>query len=111
MKKQVLDKMICLEINRSQTSCLLFMYLNAVSRLKKECLERGEDALIPKPPGPKKGSHVHNKTPDWIEDLVVKVEKKNHSSGPEDLADKIFDEYGIKIHQSTVYRILKRKKD
>ena len=110
MKKQVLAKMIYREINRSQAAGLLSMHPKAVSRLKKEYLVRGEDALIPKPPGPKKGSSVHNKTADWIEDLVIEVERKNHNSGPKGLADKLFDEYGVKIDQTTVYRILKRKK-
>jgi len=110
MKKQVLDKMIFREITRSQAAELLSMHPNAVSRLKKDYVEKGEDALVPKPPGPKKGSSVYNKTPDWIEDLVVKVEKNNYNSGPEDLADKLLDEHGIKIDQTTVYRILKRKK-
>jgi len=35
MKKQVLDKMIYREINRSQAAGLLSMHPNAVSRLKK----------------------------------------------------------------------------
>ncbi len=110
MKKQVLDKMICGEINRVQAAQLLSMHPNTVSRLKKEYIERGEEALIPKQPGPRKGSNIHNKTPDWVEDLVVKIERENHNSGPEDLADKLLDKHGVKINQSTVYRILKRKK-
>jgi hypothetical protein len=75
MKKQVLDKMIYHEINRAQAAQLSSMHPNAVSRLKKECSERGEDALIPKPPGPKKGSGIQNKTLDWIEGLIGRCSK------------------------------------
>jgi transposase InsO family protein len=110
MKKRLLDKLINKELQRSQVAGLLSMHPNSVSRLKKDYLEYGEDILIPEPPGPKKGSLTHNRTPDWIEDIVVSLAKAHMDEGPIDIADRVYKGYGININQTTIWRILKRKR-
>jgi transposase len=110
MKKQLLDKLISHELTRTQVANLLQMHPNAVSRLKKRYIEFGVEALYPQKPGPKNGDHIHNKTPNFISNIIVELAKNNHNLSPVLLSEEVLDRYGISIHQSTVWRILKRKK-
>jgi len=109
MKKQVLDKLICKSINRDQAASFLSMHSNAVSRLKKRYIEHGADILMPKKSGPKDGE-AHNRTPNWVENIVVEFAIKRPSLGPLPLSEEILDTYGIKLDQVTIWRILTRKK-
>ena len=109
MKKQVLDKLIARELTRDQAASLMQMHSNAVSRLKKRYIEHGVDVLMPKKPGPRNGE-THNRTPDWIEDIVTQFAIKRPSLGPLPLSEEISDKYGIDLNQATVWRILTRKK-
>ena len=110
MKKQVLDRLIARELTRDQAVGLLSMHPNSVSRLKSNYLEHGEAVLVPAPPGPKKGAITHNRTPEWIENIVAQLGYKRADLGPIALADEVFNRYGIRIEQTTVWRILTRKK-
>ena len=110
MKKQVLDKLIVRELNRSQAANFFSMHPNAVSRLKKRYLEHGEKVLIPEKPGPKNTDNIHNRTPDWAADIVANLAIKRPDLGPQPLADELLDSYGIALDQTTIWRILKRKK-
>ena len=109
MKKELLDRLINRQLTRSQVANLMSMHPNAVSRLKKRYLEQGEEALIPKKPGPKQGK-THNRTPDFIEEIVINLALKHPNLGPLPLSEKILERYGINLDQSTVWRILTRKK-
>lgn len=110
MKKQVLDKLIARDISRGQAASFLSMHPNAVSRLKTRYLEQGREALFPEKPGPKNVENIHNRTPEWIEDIVVNLAIQCPELGPIPLSEEIFDSYGIDLDQTTVWRILTRKK-
>jgi len=110
MKKRLLDKLINKEMTRKQVAGLLSIHPGSVSRLKKNYIDYGEEVLIPEPPGPKKGSITHNRTPKWIEDIIIKLATDNLDKGPIDLAQLFYDDYNINIDQTTVWRILKRRK-
>ena len=110
MKKQLLDRLIAHQLNRSQVANLMKMHPNAVSRLKKKYIDLGLDALIPKKPGPKNGDHIYNKTPAWVEDIIVNLAKNRIDLSPILLSEELFDQYGLNINQTTVWRILKRRK-
>lgn len=109
MKKTILDQCIAQQSKCKDGAKLLQMHEKSFSRLKRHYLEKGESALMPKKPGPKKGS-APNKTPDWIEDLVVKIAHDHCDLGPVNLKEELADQYHIVLDQATVYRILKRKK-
>jgi transposase InsO family protein len=64
--------------------------------------------LIPKKSGPKTGT-AWNRTPEVIEDQVVEIAESNPFKGPDWISDELF-EVGINLEQTTVYRILKRRK-
>lgn len=109
LKKTILDKYIAKEMTRKDAGHILKMHPNAVSRLKKNYLEHGIPALVPKKPGPKSGSVTHNRTTEEVEDVVIALALTHRHLGPEPLADRLYDAYGIVLNQTTVWRILKRK--
>jgi len=110
MKKQVLDKFNLRELTRDQAANLLQMHPNAVSRLNKRFLESGVEALMPEKPGPKSVENIHNRTPEWVEGMVVQLAINRPDLGPEPLSEELEETRGIKIDQTTIWRILKRKK-
>jgi len=110
MKKQILDNLIERKLNRKQAAGLMQMHPNAVSRLKKRYIEFGVDVLIPEKPGPKNVENVHNKTPVWVEDMVKLLAIRRPDLGPFPLSEELLDKFGIDLDQTTVWRILKRKK-
>jgi transposase InsO family protein len=110
MKESILKKYIQKSIDRTQTANMLHMHPNAVSRLTSRYKKEGRNVLIPQKPGPKSYRPIHNKTPTQIQDIVIHIALTNRHKGPLGIAEQLFDEYGIKRDQSTIYRILKREK-
>ena len=110
LKKNVLDKHIKKEITRKDAGLLLQMHPNAVSRLKKRYVEHGVTALMPRKPGPKKGTKVHNRTSEEVEDIVVALALKKPHLGPVPLSEELLDDHRIEVDETTVWRILKRRK-
>lgn len=89
---------------------ILQMHAKALSRLKRRYLEFGDVALLGRKPGPKTYRPPRNKTGEGIEDLVVGLAQAHPNQGTQPLADRLLDEYGIDKDQSTLWRILKRRK-
>jgi transposase len=109
MKKKILDKCIKKEMKCKEGAKLFKMHPKAFSRLKRRYIEEGKEALIPKKPVPKKFTPV-NRTPKKVSDIVVIVAEDNMDLGPVPLADRLEEKFKIKIHPTTVWRILKREK-
>ncbi len=105
-----MDKFIAREITRNQAASLLQMHPNAVSRPKSRYQKYGVESLIPKKLGPKDYVIPKNRTPKWIEDIIVNLAIKRPDLGPQPLAEELWDKYGIDLDQTTVWRILKRRK-
>ena len=108
MKKQVLDSCIDKQLLCKEGAKLLSMHPKAFLRLKARYIKDGEAVLIPQKTGPK-GSPI-NRTADWIENIVIELAYNNRRLGPVELADKLYEQYGVKKDQSTIYRILRRKR-
>jgi len=106
MKKGILDKCINKQMKCHAGAKLLAMHPKSFSRLKKEYLEHGEAVLYPKKTGPKKGSPP-NKTSHHLEHLICETAKLNPRATIIAIAD-YFSGLGLKLHPTTVYRILKR---
>ena len=93
-----------------EASKILNIHPKSFSRIKKGYNDYGIDFLVPKKPGPKKGrTIVHNRTPKEVEDLVAAYGVKYPNMGPIGLADKLLENHNITIHDTTVWRILKRR--
>ena len=110
MKKEVLDSCINKKIKCLEGAKLLKMHPKSFSRLKKNYIEKGDSVLIPKRPGPKNGFIAGNRTPLWIEDIICKLARKHTNESPNELSEILLAKYSIKLDQSTIYRILKRRR-
>lgn len=108
MKRNILESCIKREMKCKDGAKLLIMHPKAFSRLKKRFINEGPQILMPAKPGPKNLS-APNKTPQYIEDLVVKLGLEHRNLGPVLLAEALEDLYQLKIDQTTVWRILKRR--
>ena len=110
MKKSILEACISRQMKCKDGAKALSMHSKSFSRLKKRYIEYGENILVPRKSGPKPGKPPKNKTSKWLEDMVCNIAREKRNSGPVELSDHFHDLYGIKIDQSTVYRILRRRK-
>ena len=88
------DVMFALDISRQ-----------TVSKWLAQFRAEGEAGLAPKKSGPK-GGEAWNRTPEEIENVVMTLAEDHPFKGPDWLADEL----PFTIDQSTVYRILKRRK-
>lgn len=109
MKKEILEKCIRKQMLCKEGAKLFKMHPKSFSRLKKRYEEEGESVLVPKKPGPKKFT-PKNRTPERITKIVVIVAEDNLNFGPVPLADLLEEKFKIKLHPTTVWRILKREK-
>lgn len=109
MKKQIIEKYLNRQLKCRDGANLLKMHPKAFSRLKSRYLQFGETALMPRKPGPKRFT-PKNRTPEIIEQLVEDLAMKHPNLGPIPLSEELFDKYSIKLDQTTVWRILKRRK-
>jgi len=109
MKKEILDRCIDKKLLCKEGAKILHMHPKSFSRLKWRYIREGEQALVPKKTGPKQFT-PKNRTPDHIEKMVAVLATANAHLGPEPLADILLDEYDVKLHSTTVWRILKRSK-
>ena len=109
MKKNILDNYCRKFISRSRTAKLLGMHPNAVSRLKTNYEKLGNCALVGRKPGPKNFTPA-NRTPSEIEQLVENLAEQHPNLGPISLADELSDRHKVRLNQSTIWRILKRRR-
>jgi len=110
LKKNIIDRCLARNMLCKDGAKLLSMHPKSFSRLKKNYQERGITALVSKPPGPKSGKTAHNRTPEDIEDIVMALALRHPYFGPDVLSDRLFEKYDVKLHSTTVWRILKRTK-
>jgi len=109
MKKEILDRCIRKEMKCKEGAKILGMHEKAFSRMKRRYKEKGEEALMPKKTGPK-GYKAHNRTAEEIEEEVEELARKHYDLGPVPLAEKLREEKGIRLHATTIWRILRRRK-
>lgn len=109
MKREIFDKYLNKQIKAKAGSELLKMHPKAFFRLLARYRQHGLAALVPRKSGPKSGMAL-NRTPIWIEDLVVQIAFNQRSIGPISVAELLEESHHIKLDQSTIYRILKRRK-
>jgi len=109
MKKKIFDSCYRKQMLWKDGAKLLGLHPKSLSRLKKNYELLGECVLVGRKPGPKIGT-PNNKTSEKIERLVERLAESNSNLGPVGLSEKLLDEHGHKLNQSTVWRILKRRK-
>jgi transposase InsO family protein len=93
------------KIKQKEVVFLLDVSRQTVSKWLAKYRVEGEAGLAPKKSGPKNGT-AWNRTPEETENRICQIAEDNPFKGP----DWIGGHLGIKLNQSTVYRVLKRKK-
>ena len=112
LKQTILEEHLARKLSVAQAAGLLAMHPKAFLRLKGRYQLGGIAALWPKKPGPKPGSKAPpNRTHTEIEDLVVALAYQYPLLGPLPIAKRLLDTHGVRLNQSTVWRILVRRTD
>ena len=109
MKKKIIEQCLSKKMKHQEGAQFLEMHPNSFSRLVKRFKEHGEKALMPKKPGPKNLT-PDNRTPEWIEEIVEELALKNPNMGTVPLSEELEEQHNIRLHQATIWRILKRRK-
>jgi transposase len=110
MKKNIFDACINKQMKCIDGAKTLSMHPKSFSRLKKRYIEYGEAILVSKKTGPKSDKPPKNKTIELLEDAVCELAREKPMYSPVELSNYLFNNHKIKIDQSTVYRILKRRR-
>ncbi len=108
MKEQLLQDIIDKKREVQEVAEIFGVSRQSVSIWLGKFKHGGIAELVPKKSGPKGGS-AWNKTKDEIEDMIVEIARQNRFKGPDWIADNLREIQNVKVDQSTVYRILKRK--
>lgn len=90
-----------------EVSEILWISRQSISKRKAQYLQEWENWLIPKKSWPKQGN-IHNKTQERIEREISRIAQDNPFMWPIWIADELLSIYNVSIHQSSVYRVLKR---
>lgn len=113
-KKEILDRVEQGKLAVKTASSLLGITRQGLWKLRKNYRRYGLKALVGRKRGPQPGIAVHNKTPEWAEEVVEKAYLR-YGGGPDTLLwvieDYYHDELGcITLSRSTIYRILVRRR-
>jgi len=108
MKKKLLDDIITKKRKINEVAEILCVSRQSISKWLAKYKYEGEFGLSPKKPGPKQG-FAWNKTSKKIENIVINIAQNNPFKGPDWISDQLKN-ISIHLNQSTVYRILKRRK-
>jgi transposase InsO family protein len=104
-----IKKIISKEMKQREVQEILGVSAVTLRKWRSRYLQFGSEGLLPRKRGPKPGSVPHNKTPEAREEKVLVLAQENPFAGPVELSEKLREE-SICLDQSTVYRILRRKK-
>ena len=109
MKQELFKNCYRKKMKWKDAATILKLHPKSLSRLKKRYEALGDCALIGRKPGPKHFT-PENRTPLEVERVVEDLAEKHLQLGPLPLSEKLFELRGIRLDQSTIYRILKRRK-
>ena len=109
MKEKLLKDVLSKRRKINEVSDILGVSRQSISKWLAKYKFEGMMGLIPKKPGPKSGT-TWNRTKEDVENLVIEVARSNPFKGPDWISDELAKEE-VNLNQSTVYRILKRRKE
>jgi len=109
MKLKVLKEVKKKELKKVLACKQLSISRPTLDKWLHRLMKYGESGLHP--PKRKRSGIPINKTPEEIENQVVILSQKYWNDGVETLSDRFFEEYGVLLHSTTIYRILKRRKE
>lgn len=109
MRVRLIEDIISGKRKVLEVADILWMSRQKVHKRKCRYINQWVEWLIPKKPWPKKWTNW-NKIDKSIEDVVVRLARDHKLEWPMKLKMRLEDEEAIYINQSTVWRILKRRK-
>ncbi len=108
LKRELLEDIISKKSKVNEVADILKVSRQSVSTWLWKYKSAWVSSIMPQKPWPKSWC-THNKTPEWLEEEIIRLAKENYFEWTIWIADEISDTYDVKINQSTVYRILKRR--
>lgn len=113
-RKRIIDQVDQGKLGVQTAARLLGITRQGFWKLRKRCHQLGLLGLIGRKRGPRPGIIPSNKTPEWLEEKIVKIYYQ-YGVGLDALVWIIRDHYSdqevlIKLSRSTIYRILIRKR-
>ena len=109
MKKEIFKNCYHGMMKWKDAAAILKLHPKSLSRLKKRYEQLGDCALVGRKPGPKHYT-PQNRTSLEVERIVENLAERHLQLGTLPLSEKLFELRGIKLNQSTIYRILKRRR-
>lgn len=108
LKIQLIEDVVKKKRKTSEVADILKVWIRTIQKRMWKYKIHGIQGLIRSKPWPKQWS-PYNKTKEETEEIVAFYGLKYKREWPERLKMKL-DEIGVKLHQTTIYRILKRRK-
>lgn len=109
MRIRLIEDIISWKRKVKEVAEILWLSRQKVSKWKARYISMWAEWLIPKKPWPKKWT-AWNKLDEETEDLVVKIWKEHKFEWPVKLSMRLEDEYWVYVEQTTVWRVLKRRR-
>ena len=107
MKEKMIKKVLAKEMKVKELADHFDVSRQSASKWISKYRFGGMAELTPKKSGPKSGS-TWNRTETDTEEKVIELAREHPFKGPLSLSQELSEE-GIVLHQTTVYRILKRR--
>lgn len=109
MRIRLIEDILSKKRKVQEVADILWMSRQKVHKWKARYMNQWVEWLIPQKPWPKKWSSW-NKLDRSIEDVIVRLARDHKSEWPMKLKMRLEEEEWVYINQSTVWRILKRRK-
>lgn len=109
MRVRLLEDILSKKRKVEEVAEILWVTRKTVHKWKCRYTYYGVEWLVPKKPWPKRWT-TWNRTANEIEKVVAKYAIEHKTLWPQRLSVKLVEHEWIKLDQSTIYRILKRRK-
>ena len=109
LRIQLVEEIIKKKRTMVEVSDLLHVSRQSISKWVARFKVEGEKGLVPKKSGPKQGT-AWNRLNSEVEEKIEMLAVLYKEEGTVFLADQLFQRYGICVNQSTIFRVLRRRK-
>lgn len=108
MRVRMIEDILSKKRKVNEVAEIMWVTRKTVHKWKCKYKYHWPEWLVPCRPWPKKWT-TWNRTEKEIEDTVIELARANKRDWPNKLQMMLYDEYWIKLNQTTVWRILKRR--
>lgn len=110
LKQKMLDEVLSKKRKIGDVADIFGVSRQSVSKWLAQYRLLWIEWVTPRKPWPKPTSVPYNKVSSCIESLVIEISKRDSFIWPVGIRDLLLSETGEILHQSTIYRILKRNR-